>query len=651
VARFDPAVARRLAGGEAPDTPEAYRKRPPVALRAVPGVEVGADLVRNPSHRPGVTVRTYYLGRPIDHLVAIAPGQLPNAEVHRPAVDLVRDAEFGGLSFHFVTCISGFLNIAQAGRYSFRLVADDGARLRVDGMTVVDFDGRHPAEPSPAGEVDLLVGAHPFGIDHFQSTGEKRLRLEWRPPWASRFATVDYDVFSTLDTIGNGVSPGKKWVLADRSAVPVSPDAIAPDGMHPAWHLDSLSLDVRGATTALTVRPDGRLGVAGRGDVWIVDPAESAAPIRLAEGLDAPGGLAFVDDALFVLQRTELTQLSDTNRDGAADRYRTVTSAWAHPWPLGSVVQGLVYRDERWFGAVSRPIDREGAVVTDPAPGTGFLFRTDRDGTPRPLVEGLQRPTGLAADASGNVGVTDYRNSWSGTARLLLVPFDRLMHPDPMPADSLVALEWPPVDPPAQPGTPLSLRSGPYAGHLLFGDAGTDRIYRASLESVEGRWQGALFPVSAGFGVPLGPLAATPDGTIYAGAARDGSLALYRLRPTDTIPFELHGLEVTDTGFTLTFTHPVDAEMAIQPETYRMHVFRGGDRSIVRALDIASVRVADDRRHIRIEVPDRQAGDLLYLVLDPRLRSAGGLPLWVNEAWYTLHGWPSPALEIGATGR
>jgi len=80
--------------------------------------------------------------------------------------------------------------------------------------------------------------------------------------------------------------------------------------------------------------PDGGLMVSTRrGQVWRVDGvlADDPSTVRAtlyAEGLWEGMGLATVGERVFVLQRTELSELLDTDGDGRCDQVRTLCDDW-----------------------------------------------------------------------------------------------------------------------------------------------------------------------------------------------------------------------------------------------------------------------------------------------------------------------------------
>lgn len=60
--------------------------------------------------------------------------------------------------------------------YEFKLAADDGAVLRIDGTVIVDNDGSHDFS-SKTGPVHLVTGTHAITVDYFQTKGNVGLQL------------------------------------------------------------------------------------------------------------------------------------------------------------------------------------------------------------------------------------------------------------------------------------------------------------------------------------------------------------------------------------------------------------------------------------------------------------------------------------------
>ena len=67
----------------------------------------------------------------------------------------------------FAIDYTGRFWIEKSGGYRFSLLSDDGARLLIDGQTVIDNDGLHPPESASATAV-LTQGVHDVRISYFQ---------------------------------------------------------------------------------------------------------------------------------------------------------------------------------------------------------------------------------------------------------------------------------------------------------------------------------------------------------------------------------------------------------------------------------------------------------------------------------------------------
>ncbi|HVP21945.1 MAG TPA: PA14 domain-containing protein, partial [Anaerolineaceae bacterium] len=76
---------------------------------------------------------------------------------------------------------TGWLRILKPGRYHFRIEADDGARLILDGKTV--GEGLISDQPNRVdADLELAAGDHPIQIDYFQAGGGSSLEFYWQPP-------------------------------------------------------------------------------------------------------------------------------------------------------------------------------------------------------------------------------------------------------------------------------------------------------------------------------------------------------------------------------------------------------------------------------------------------------------------------------------
>ncbi len=130
--------------------------------------------------RPGITDLRYdyYEGAwqtlpDFAALTAKKSGKIENDRIDISARD--RDNEFG-----FV--FKANLNVPFDGDYEFYLSSDDGSRLIVDGKTVVNNDGVHPAGEAVSGKISLTAGSHQLEVDYIEFGGEESLQVAWSGP-------------------------------------------------------------------------------------------------------------------------------------------------------------------------------------------------------------------------------------------------------------------------------------------------------------------------------------------------------------------------------------------------------------------------------------------------------------------------------------
>jgi alpha-L-rhamnosidase len=82
---------------------------------------------------------------------------------------------------NFALVFSGFIDIREEGEYTFYTNSNDGSRLFIDNMLVVDHDGEHgPSEKS--GKIFLTPGNHSIKVSYFQSGGSKVLKVFYQGP-------------------------------------------------------------------------------------------------------------------------------------------------------------------------------------------------------------------------------------------------------------------------------------------------------------------------------------------------------------------------------------------------------------------------------------------------------------------------------------
>ncbi len=155
--------------------------------------------------------------------------------------------------------------------------------------------------------------------------------------------------------------------------------------------------------------PDGSIAVATRrGDIWRVENAldpkiENAKWKLFAGGLHETLSLVRKGDDLFVTQRCELTKLSDTNKDGRADVFETISDGWE--------IDGDYH--EYAFGS---KFDKEGNIwvvlcltgsFSSKNKYRGWCVRITPEGKVIPTCSGVRSPGGIGTNDKGDMFYTD----------------------------------------------------------------------------------------------------------------------------------------------------------------------------------------------------------------------------------------------------
>lgn len=99
-------------------------------------------------------------------------------------VGVVNVFELAGLEhreLHFGLVMHGYLYIRNEGDYTFFASTNDGSKLLVDNIEVVNNNGVHPAIEK-SGKVYLEKGMHLLELRYFQSGGGKDIKVSWQGP-------------------------------------------------------------------------------------------------------------------------------------------------------------------------------------------------------------------------------------------------------------------------------------------------------------------------------------------------------------------------------------------------------------------------------------------------------------------------------------
>jgi hypothetical protein len=123
---------------------------------------------------------------------ATAWTQLPNFAALAPTatsvVQTISTAPAGARANNYGLEFVGFFEaghtMPDTNTYSFSLTSDDGSRLLIDGVTVIDNDFVHGPQTETK-TVRLAAGFHTFKVQYFQGASTGTLSLRYTPPGGS----------------------------------------------------------------------------------------------------------------------------------------------------------------------------------------------------------------------------------------------------------------------------------------------------------------------------------------------------------------------------------------------------------------------------------------------------------------------------------
>ena len=464
---------------------------------------------------------------------------------------------------------------------------------------------------------------------------------------------------------------------------------------------DGLALEVSG----LAVLDDRRVAVAIRkGEVWILEGVYDEPPTnvkfrRFASALHEPLGLLKHGDSFYTAQRSELTQIRDTDKDGEADEYLTVAKGWGvtggyHEYAYGPKLD----RDGNLWITLNIGMGLKGAqldrTIQDPILGyrqgrwRGWGMKVSQDGDLIPVCAGMRSPSGIGANADGDMFYTDQQGNWVATNSLHHMRTGAFFHH----VESLASMseegspisgvrkvtsglpypqamkQFPQLRPPAvwfpykkagQSATDIMLdesngKFGPFAGQFFVGEFTQAAMNRVFLEKVNGEYQGACFPFRSRFASAVLRMSQGTDGSVFVGLTNRGwsslgtaSYGLQRLVWTGEVPFEIKEMRARPDGFELLFTKPVNREIALANSSYEMsshtylyHSTYGSDEIQNQELTARRVTVSDDALTVRLYI-DGLRELFVHELVASHILSQTGEPLLHPHAWYTLNRIPN----------
>jgi len=667
----------------------------PAAAAPPTSVAPRISAITVPAQEAGVTLRVYDLQKNLTKLCTLKSAQTPNIDKKMSVIDFKTTDDFG-YDNQFASETLANVNITTAGEYTFRLLADDGARLTVDGTTLITHDGQHAAEPGKDGTVTLDAGYHSLKIDHFEAGGGQQVTLQWKTPGSSTFVLVPASVLSTEAGVVRVTSVGKKEC---EGATDSAGDGLTLDGVHPNYTLGTIrESGWEPQVTGLDFFSDGRLVVSTwggganqqnntpveNGEVWVLSGVKDATSPsgvtrqKIASGLREPMGVKVVDGKVYVSEKDQLTRLDDTNGDGVTDTYTSIAT-----WPFGGNFHefgfGLIYKDGFFYLNLSVSINYGGATTNpQPANNRGTTIKVNKDtGAVTYVAGGLRTPHGIGFGPEGEIFVTDNQGDWLPSSKMVHVKQGRFFSHKTNPAGPFDST---PATPPAlwlpheyislSPSQPFLLTTGPFAGQMVIGDVTYGGLQRAHLEKVGGEYQGAVFRMTQGLESGITRVIEGPDGVLYVGGlgaggnwGQNGKLTygLQKLTPNGTTAFDFLAMRAVSGGFELEYTKPISTTTAAtlaskyiveQWENIPAAGYGAGNKQNEETLTVTSASLSTDNKKVTLLIDGLEAGKVVHVRSPRPFTSSSGDSLWNTEAWYTLNalGTATPGTGGGTGG-
>jgi len=286
---------------------------------------------------------------------------------------------------------------------------------------------------------------------------------------------------------------------------------------------------------------------------------------------------------------------------------------------------------------------------------------------------GFRSPNTMGIDAQDRLFVTDNQGDWLGTSKLFHVEEGKFYgHP----AGLIWKEDFPRVVPIKLPVAQLdSMRTkesiqfphgyfansptqpiwdntkgkfGPFAGQMLVGDMDHKYAMRVLLEEVGGALQGASIPMSFGSKMRIGNnrLVFAPDGSLWVGQNDHGwagARGIQRISWKGKTHLDVMSMNLTKTGFDLTFTLQLNTEAAKEIANYKFrryyyeyHQAYGSKQFDLQDVPVKSITLSPDRKKVSIELAEMKAG-YIYELRTTDIKTDDERYLFNNLICYTLN--------------
>jgi hypothetical protein len=428
-------------------------------------------------------------------------------------------------------------------------------------------------------------------------------------------------------------------------------ETIANSSMGPDTELEVGGLNVRAN--------DNLLASTRGGELWEMD-SDSREWTRLTDSLHQTLGVWTEDDedGIWVMQKPELTRLVDDSPAPGIDMYETVCDEFGisgdyHEFGFGPVrdSEGNFYFNLNLGAEGGGPLT---GVMVYSAPYRGYAYKVTPDGEVERFADGYRSPAGIGINGDDELFYSDNQGDWVPVCHIAHVTegsfhghphslgprdeFPSYENLDEADTDEFLATRKPPVV-----WIPYNLAEstggvtfdqqgnfGPFEGQAFYGCQRNANLSRLYMEEVNGSYQGVTFPFSDVGDFQCGTLREefSNDGSsLYMGETDRGwgsvSGEPYGIQRVDydgeTVPFEMHSVEIMESGFRVNFTKAATELDAQNPNnwdishwTYNYHSSYGSNRVNETSVDTSEVTptVVDDGMAVELELPSVGPADV-----------------------------------------
>jgi mono/diheme cytochrome c family protein len=461
---------------------------------------------------------------------------------------------------------------------------------------------------------------------------------------------------------------------------------------------DSHGRDMLFEALGLAAAPDGTIVVSTRtAGIWRLVKNEWR---LFAEGTFDSLGVQVEDEhglRVVVGQKAEVTRLEDTNGDGLADKFETLTDAFGYTGNYHAYIHGPV-RDANGDYFITLNLDDAGQIDYEYRAGgkymgtgggfRGWAARVKATGGFEPWASGLRSPAGLGVAPDGRLWYAENQGEYVGTSKVFVLKKDAFYghpaglvdRPGMTPASPEIA--WGNVANQREravilipqgrlansPGNPAwdttAGRFGPFSGQMFIGDQTQSNLLRIATERVGDHEQGVAIPFATDLESGVMRPLFLADGSLLLGQtgrgwqAKGGRVASLQHIVWDgkTVPFSIKTMSAIPGGFAVHFTAPISATLTeknlprallIKSWVYRDAPDYGSAEMNERTEAISRVEIGPDRTSLRItlerldqpKVHPQQTARVYHLAID---KNAVGAPGNTGlEAFYTLYAFPA----------